>query len=66
MVEYNFGKNIRDIRLGKKMTQVQLACKVEVASVYISAIEFNKAVPSLKTLKKIAEALEVDITELFK
>lgn len=60
------GENIRAIRQRKNMSQVQLACKIGKANTFLCDIEKCRATPSLKTIKKIAEALEVDITELFK
>lgn len=59
------GENIRAIRQSKKMSQVQLACRIGKANTYLCDIEKCRALPSLKTLKKISEALEVDITRLF-
>ena len=59
------GQNIRRIREQKKLTQVQLACRIEKANTFLCDIEKCRATPSLKTIKKIADALEVDIVELF-
>jgi len=60
-----FGENLRKIRIKKEMTQVQLASKIVVSNSYICDIEMGRSTPSMKTLKKIAEALEVEIKDLF-
>ncbi len=65
MDNVKLGTNIRRIRKEKGMSQVQLACKIFKANTYICDIEMNRAIPSLKTLIKIADALEVTVPELF-
>lgn len=60
------GENIRRIRQEKNMTQVQLSCKIGKANTFLCDIEKCRATPSLKTIKTIAEALEVDVAELFR
>ena len=64
-MELKLGENIRRIRKEKGLSQVQLACKIIVANSYICSLEMGKATPSMKTLKKIAAALEVEVKELF-
>lgn len=54
-----FGKRIKEQRLIKKLTQEQLAEKVGLSSVYISHIEIGSTKPSLETLLKICNTLEV-------
>ncbi|MDO5293356.1 MAG: helix-turn-helix transcriptional regulator [bacterium] len=57
--------NIKKIRLEKGLTLRQLAEKSGVSNGFISAIENNKQHPTLITLVPIADALEVDVNELF-
>lgn len=59
------GRRIREIRKAKKFSQEQLAEKVDVDPRYISRIELGKCYPSLETLDKIAQSLEVQIRDLF-
>ena len=47
------------------MTQRQLGKRSGIASSYLSRIENRRLEPRPKTLRKIAEALEVPISELF-
>ena len=56
--------NIRRIRLEKNMTQKQLAEKCGMYESQIRRYELGKANPKIETLQKIAQALDVPITEL--
>ncbi len=58
--------NIRIERVIKNLTQSQLAELIDVHEKYIGLIESGKQNITLKTLNKIANALEVDISILFK
>jgi len=59
------GANIKYYRKFCSLTQEKLAEKVNTATNYISAIEAGRRFPSVKMLKKIAFALEIDTPELF-
>lgn len=59
------GNNIKVIRLKKKLTSEKLAYENEISKGYMSDIENGNRLPSLEMLEKIAEALDVDIKELF-
>ncbi|WOC52216.1 helix-turn-helix domain protein [Bergeyella porcorum] len=60
------GKRIKDIRESKGLSQVELVGKMqgEIDPTNISRIEAGRTNPTLFTLFRLAEALEVDITEL--
>jgi transcriptional regulator with XRE-family HTH domain len=55
---------VREIRRGRKLSQRQLAGRMQVPRTYISKIENGKAVPTLSSLERLARALEVDICAL--
>ncbi len=60
------GKKLKDLRQQKGYTLVELEEKSKVSYVQITRYENNKSMPTSKTLKKLADALEVkvdDITE---
>ena len=57
--------NIKIIRTIKKITQAQLAELIDVHEKYIGVIEAGKQNITLKTLNKIANALQTDITTFF-
>lgn len=57
----NIGENIRLNREKSGMTQEQLAQKAEVTRNYISDLENNRYIPSVKTLTKIAKVLNMNL-----
>ncbi len=60
------GLSVKRFRELKKMTQEVLAERADIHTSYIGQIERGLRYPSLKTLFKIADALNVKIVELFK
>ena len=60
------GKRIKFLRELRNMTQEKLAEKSGYSLDYIGKIEVNINHPGLKVLMKIAEALEVELSEIFK
>lgn len=59
--------NIRKYRIMKKLTLQELADKINMSHGYLRDLEslkLNKT-PTLETLEKIADALEIDIKQLF-
>lgn len=61
----NLGKNIQKYRKLNKITQEKLAEMIGVEINSISSIETGKYFPSPENLVKIANALNVDISNLF-
>ena len=61
MEGYNMvlGSIIREVRVHKGMKQIELAKKAEISNTYLSDIENQRTSPSLKTLSRIANALEI-------
>lgn len=59
------GRKIRDIRLKNDMTQNELAIHCNFEKATMSRIESGQSNPTVRTLFKIATALEVPIAELF-
>jgi len=60
----SIGENIRKYRRKRNLTQKQLGELLELSNTYLSDIENNRTNPSIKTLKKVAKALEVSYIEL--
>ncbi len=58
-------ENIKKYRQEKNYTQSQLSEMSDISSDYLSEIERGKKIPSVKSLLKIAEALEIPIALLF-
>lgn len=57
---------VRNLRLGRNLSQRQLAGRMGVPRTYISKIENGKAMPTLSSLERLAKALQVDISALLR
>lgn len=57
--------HIKEIRLEKKITQVQMAEDLQITRQTINAIEKNKYNPSLELALKLAKYLNVPFESLF-
>jgi len=55
---------VRDIRRARHLSQRQLAGRMQVPRTYISKIENGKAIPTLGSLERLAQALEVEVSQL--
>jgi transcriptional regulator with XRE-family HTH domain len=55
---------VREIRRARHLSQRQLAGRMQVPRTYISKIENGKAIPTLGSLERLAQALGVDIGKL--
>src|ERR1700719_844548 len=61
----NIGQRIRQLRESRSMTQSQLQSRSRVSRSYLSRIESGQMTPSLGTLEKISEALNVGLNRFF-
>jgi transcriptional regulator with XRE-family HTH domain len=65
-LEEKFGDRLRLLRAYRKIKrQKQLAKLADVSAAYISKLEKGGSSPSFETLAKLAEALNVEVIELF-
>ena len=55
---------MREIRRARHLSQRQLAGRMQVPRTYISKIENGKAIPTLGSLERLAQALDVDMCQL--
>ena len=60
-----FGKNLRKIRKDKNMSQEKLALIADTSRSQIARIERGEINPTLTTINRFAEALQIDIQYLF-
>jgi transcriptional regulator with XRE-family HTH domain len=60
-----FGRRVRELRRASGLTQERLAHRSGLHPTYIAGIELGKRNPTLVTIEKIADALEIHISELF-
>jgi transcriptional regulator with XRE-family HTH domain len=61
----NLGKQIKQIRIKKGLTQEGLAARSGLTKSYISLLEAGKKIPAISTLSRIAVALGMTIGEFF-
>lgn len=59
------GDKIRDLRKEQGLSQVELASRAGIASAFLGQLERNLKSPTVKTLLKIAGALNISVGELF-
>ncbi len=61
-----FGRRVREIRKEKGLSQEQLSFKTDLHRTYIGMIERAEKNITLVNIEKIANALEINISELVK
>ena len=62
----SFGARVAAVRKSRRLTQQELAERINMSVVAIAYIETGKRWARLGTLTKIARALQVDVADLFK
>lgn len=60
----NLGNNIKKLRRFKRITSTNLAQTVGISQAYLSEIENNKKTPTIEVLQKIANILNVTVSDL--
>ena len=65
-IKQKFGNNLKLLRLEKGLSQEKLALIAEIDRTYIPSIEKGERNVSIVIAEKLAIALNVPITELFK
>jgi transcriptional regulator with XRE-family HTH domain len=61
----NIGDNIKRIREAKKLSQKEVITAIGMGAAQYSRIENGKTDPSVSTLERVAQALGVELAELF-
>jgi len=61
----DIGERVRTLRTRKELTLEQVAHACGCSASFVSQIERNKVSPSLSTLKRMANALEVQMADFF-
>jgi transcriptional regulator with XRE-family HTH domain len=61
-----FGDKVREERLGRNLSQEQLATKAGVHRTYIGMIERAEKNITLENIQKIAGALNIKLSEIFR
>jgi len=67
MLDYKklLGKRIQAIRKSRKLTQEKLAEMINIETPSLSYLETGKYAPSMETLQKLCETLQVEPWELY-
>ena len=60
------GRNVRDARQAKRMTQEGLALEADMKRSYLSELEAGKRNPTVKALGRLAIALGIDAADLLR
>ncbi len=59
------GVRIKEIRKTRGLSQEQLSGKIDIDPKHLSRIESGRSFPSLDTLEKLANALQVEVKDFF-
>ncbi|MDW3182654.1 MAG: helix-turn-helix transcriptional regulator [Roseobacter sp.] len=65
-VQSRVSKNIQRIRREKELSQEDVAHRANIHQTYLSGVETGKRNPSILVVERIAKALGVDVSEIFK
>jgi len=65
-ISIKFGEKVREIRISQNLSQEQLANLADVHRTYIGMVERAEKNITLVNIEKIANALNVNITELLR
>lgn len=60
----NLGQNIKQIRLAQNISQEELAFRINSARNFVGCIERAEKSPTIVTLSRISQALNVKLAEL--
>ena len=60
-----FARRLAELRIARGLSQTALGRRVRRPNSFISRLERGRVVPSLKSLKRLANALEVEIYRFF-
>ena len=63
-IRSNFAKNVRELRIDRKLNQVQLGERLSYSSKAVSKWENGDVMPDIVTLKMIADFFEISVDEL--
>ena len=61
-----FGLRIQELRKSKGYSQEKFALKIEMDRTYYASVEAGRRNISINNIKKIADGLEISLSELFK
>lgn len=65
-LQRKFGLVLKELRLGKGLSQESFANQSDIDRTYISDIEKGERNISLKIIERLAKTLQISLSELFK
>lgn len=65
-IQSRVSRNIQRIRREKDLSQEEVAHRADIHQTYLSGVETGKRNPSILVVERIAKALDVDVSEIFK
>ncbi|MFR8494446.1 MAG: helix-turn-helix domain-containing protein [Parvimonas micra] len=65
MIQMELGNKIKDLRCQRGLSQEKFALKINMDRTYFATVESGKRNISLKNIEKIANGLNISISELF-
>lgn len=65
-IQSRVSRNIQRIRREKDLSQEEVAHRADIHQTYLSGVETGKRNPSILVIERIAKALGVDVSEIFK
>lgn len=63
-VRARFARNLRQWRLARGLSQEELSARAELSQTFLSQIENGNRNVSLDKIEKLAEVLQIDVTDL--
>ena len=66
MITEQIGMRIREIRNMQGISQEKLAFKADLDRTYLAGVELGRRNPSVKSLEKILQALDISFEDFFK
>ncbi|WP_235477355.1 helix-turn-helix domain-containing protein [Aliiroseovarius crassostreae] len=65
-IQSRVSRNIQRIRREKDLSQEEVAHRADIHQTYLSGVETGKRNPSILVVERIAKALGVDVSKIFK
>lgn len=65
MIQIEFGKRVRELRMATGLSQEKFAFKIGMDRTYYASVESGKRNISLRNIEKIANGFGISISELF-
>ena len=66
MIQIKLGQRIKELRKQKNLSQEKFALQINLDRSYYTSVENGKRNVSIENIKKIADALNISLEELFK